>query len=262
MAFWDNRQKYEEEEDVEMSPQEIAQHTRTSLQNAASEILEEVEERVAVKKEKSSISPALLRLEQGKLYQMLIEHDLFADIDAHPQAIENVQNELKDFITSRLEIMLGLRTEKESVVIRNDSVFSQNEIEALKALAKKLTDGVSKKPEEVKTGNLTPVGVDKAKNLIAKMQPKPIQQEKAIKKEPLQKTEKVEVPKKIKKPLKTEITIEDMIERNNQINTKKAEPESAIKLPMPSADMIHKHYESQILSDPNKMAMIQRVLKK
>ena len=85
MAFWDNRQTPDEEEEVEMTPQEIAQQTGTTMSEAVEEYFEEEE---VVQKPKKSISPALLRLEQGKLYQMLIEHDLFADIDAHPQAIE------------------------------------------------------------------------------------------------------------------------------------------------------------------------------
>lgn len=264
MAFWDNRQTPEEEEEVEMTPQEIAQQTGTTMSEAVEEYFEEEE---AVQKPKKTISPALLRLEQGKLYQMLIEHDLFADIDAHPQAIENVQRELKDFITSRLEIMLGLRTDKEvHHLVRHDSVFTQNEIEALKALAKKLSDSVNKKPEEPKSGNLSPVGgADKAKNMLAKMQPKPIQA-KPVVSQPVQKVEKT---KQVAKPVKKfkskpigEMTAEEMIERNKQINDKKAVPESAIRLPMPNADMAQRHYESQLMSDPNKMAMIQKVLGK
>lgn len=86
---------------------------------------------------------ARIRLEQGRLYEMLIQHDLFGDIDANPTAVSMVQKEIKDFIMERLEILLGIRAEKEVEVHKVEAQFNDVEVEALKQVAAKLTKGAS-----------------------------------------------------------------------------------------------------------------------
>jgi hypothetical protein len=95
--------------------------------------------------ESNIIYNARLRLEQAKLYELLINHNLFEGVDASPDAIKNVQNELKFYIVKRLEILLGLREQ----VIRTESTvapelpFNEVEVDFLKQLAFKGTFGKS-----------------------------------------------------------------------------------------------------------------------
>jgi outer membrane biosynthesis protein TonB len=98
-------------------------------------------------RESSVVSQAKVRLEQARLYEMLIEHDTFKGVKAHPQALKNVKNELKQYIIDRLDILLNIKQEeieqpKEFVV---DSPFNDVEVEFLKALSFKGTKGASAK---------------------------------------------------------------------------------------------------------------------
>ena len=247
MSFWEN------DNNNEMSPHEIAQAVGQPIRQYVEEEVEEYSSPV-----EKTVSPALLRLEQGKLYQMLIEHDLFADVDAHPVAIQNVQQELKDFITMRLEVMLGMRNEGESV--RYESPFTNAEVDALKSLAKKLIDPPVKKVEEPKSGNLTPVG-EKAKSMLINkpVAVKPIQQVK--KTVPVQKKPEVQKPKTQPKMIKKETQEMSLEERNALINDKKAVPESAVKAPMPSSDQMMNHYQMQQAGDLKTANLVQTILR-
>ena len=97
--------------------------------------------------ESTVVYNARLRLDQAKLYEMLINHDLFGDTHASEQAISNVQNELKQFIVKRLEILLGMRQLKpvpEKISrIEYDDRFNDIEVDFLKQLAYKGTKGRS-----------------------------------------------------------------------------------------------------------------------
>ena len=95
--------------------------------------------------EQSVMDRATIRLEQGKLYNMLIQHSLFEGVEADPQAISNVESEIRGFIMERLEILLGMRAEKETEVqqIIQPSQFNDMEVQALKMMASKVTKGAS-----------------------------------------------------------------------------------------------------------------------
>lgn len=94
--------------------------------------------------QQSLMDNARVRLEQGRLYEMLIKHDLFDGVDALPQAVANVQKEMKDFIMDRLEILLGMKSEKETVQhITYDSQFNELEIQVLKRVASKMSKGMT-----------------------------------------------------------------------------------------------------------------------
>ncbi|HXF28340.1 MAG TPA: hypothetical protein VN457_00695, partial [Chlamydiales bacterium] len=85
---------------------------KPSVVEADEEQLEEIAEESAFElnhNESNVIYNARLRLEQAKLYELLINHNLFEGVDASEQAIKNVQNELKFYIVKRLEILLGIR---------------------------------------------------------------------------------------------------------------------------------------------------------
>ena len=92
-----------------------------------------------------------LRLEQASLYEMLINHNLFEGVEASPQAISIVQDELKHFLVRRLEVLMGIRQPEPEVVQQTTQVkspFNGLEVEALKALAYKLTEGKTKQYQE------------------------------------------------------------------------------------------------------------------
>jgi hypothetical protein len=93
----------------------------------------------------STIDNARIRLEQGRLYEMLIKHDLFDGVDAMPEAVSKVQSEIKEFIVERLEILLGMRSEKQKEIhhVVKESQFNEIEVQALKMIARKVTKGAS-----------------------------------------------------------------------------------------------------------------------
>lgn len=88
------------------------------------------------------MSDANLRLEQGRLYQMILRHDLFGETDADPKAIKNVQREIRKFVRERMETMLGIRQEtpQETIV---SFPFNDMEVTVLKMLAYKMSKGAT-----------------------------------------------------------------------------------------------------------------------
>lgn len=130
------------------------------------------------------LNDANLRIEQGRLYQMIMNHDLFEGMDSDPRAVQNVQKEIRKFARERMEIMLGMRQEQKqldqvSIVLP----FNDLEIDILKKIASKATNGATETPEanEVaaavketpKRQTINPIGNSSAKkNLTPKTQTK------------------------------------------------------------------------------------------
>lgn len=119
--------------------QAIPKHETEQIQDNSSYDLEEPEIEIAYN--------ARIRLEQAKLYEMLIDHDIFEGVEANPQAIHNVKTELKQYILERLEILLGIKTEKKIKTIQYaqkvELPFNAMEIEFIKDLAYQGTKGES-----------------------------------------------------------------------------------------------------------------------
>lgn len=89
-------------------------------------------------REQTIVSDAMVRLDQARLYEMLIKHDMFDGIDANQHALENVKREIKGFIVERLEFLLGIRVEqKQESVDNTDSFFTDQEKQFLKMLAQR-----------------------------------------------------------------------------------------------------------------------------
>lgn len=82
-----------------------------------------------------------LRLTQARYYQAVLQQSLFEDPD---EAACMVEEEVRGFIMSRLEDLLGLNKPK---VIEAPPQFTQQEVDALKVLAKKLLS--AEKPMQV-----------------------------------------------------------------------------------------------------------------
>jgi hypothetical protein len=118
------------------------------------------------------LSDARLRLEQGRLYEMILNHSLFQDLDADPRAVKNVQKEIKRFARERMEIMLGMRRETSKVEhLEIDFPFNKVEVEVLKKLAYAATKGHSENSDkfvtEVKrtTSEVPTVGTEKKRSI-------------------------------------------------------------------------------------------------
>jgi hypothetical protein len=90
------------------------------------------------------LTDAHLRLEQGSLYKMIMNHNLFEGLDADPKAIQNVQKEIRGFVKERMEVMLGMRKETATVEhLEINFPFNALEVTTLKALARTATKGAT-----------------------------------------------------------------------------------------------------------------------
>jgi hypothetical protein len=115
------------------------------------EIVEEIEEEVIEETEEaeattSIINEAIARIEQAKLYEALLNHQLFAPGSARPEIIKAVRKEFKEFIQFRLEVLLGIKADGKPghigsmQPIQVKSPFSDEETVALKDIARKLVE--------------------------------------------------------------------------------------------------------------------------
>lgn len=105
------------------------------------------------------LNDANLRIEQGRLYQMIMNHDLFEGMDSDPKAIQNVQKEIRKFARERMEIMLGMRQEQmakdyaDYAAQMMPSPFNDLEVDILKKIASKATNGATESPEANKVAS-------------------------------------------------------------------------------------------------------------
>lgn len=82
------------------------------------------------------LNEAIKRIEQAKLYETLLKHQLFASGSARPEIMATVETEIKQFILSRLEVLLGIKPAQTQAA--QSEIFSEEETTALKALASRL----------------------------------------------------------------------------------------------------------------------------
>ena len=95
------------------------------------------------------LNDANLRLEQGTLYKMVMNSNLFQDMNADPRAVKNVEREIKRFARERMEIMLGMRQERSQEVqhVTVASPFNGLEVAVLKQVAAAASKGATERPE-------------------------------------------------------------------------------------------------------------------
>lgn len=84
------------------------------------------------------LSEAIKRIEQAKLYETLLKHQLFGQGSARPEVLAEVEKEIRQFVLSRLEVLLGMKQEKHSSNAQSAPPFSKEQIEALGSLADRL----------------------------------------------------------------------------------------------------------------------------
>lgn len=143
MTFWDktNSQPVQQEQ-----PQEI------QLDEQAVAALQESPEMDLFEEEEEDFSDIMLdanlRLEQGRLYQMILQTDLFGQTDADPRAVRNVQREIRKVVRERMEVMLGIRQEQQAQETIVSSPFNDLEVTVLKMLASKMSKGATETQEQ------------------------------------------------------------------------------------------------------------------
>jgi hypothetical protein len=91
------------------------------------------------KPKSNPLNEALRRIEQAKLYEALLNHDLFGEDSASPEVVDAVKAEISEFIQTRLEVLLGIRPEPTEASYQSD--FEEEEVIALKALAARALQG-------------------------------------------------------------------------------------------------------------------------
>lgn len=221
---------------------------------------------------------ARLRLEMGKLYEMIMKHDLFAGVDADPKAVKVVQKEFRAYAQERMEIMLGMRQEKQETNSFPMDLFPFNslEVDILKAIAATATKGESRDAEPLDLNSQRPTGRTTL-NPIGGSRPAPARPAPVAPRSPAKKlTPKAPAPiarssaktnAKIQAILEEEgltmdeinevfdpnreqldrkklakMTEEEIIARNKQVSLRNKRAENPEKKPMPTPEQLEQMY--------------------
>ena len=158
------------------------------------------------------LSDARLRLEQGRLYEMIMNHNIFEGADADEKAIRHVQKQIRNFAKEQMEIMLGMRQEapKVQALTASDFPFNDVEVAALKDLAYMATKGGSAAPEAQQFSGAPAAPRKVGLNTIAvKSQAKPAPA--APKTAPAKKPLAQKAPAPVKRDSRTEAQIEQIL---------------------------------------------------
>lgn len=247
-------------EDDEITAEEIAEEQEEeaapepSLEDDILEddILEEVLEEESDSEEPDVMSNARLRLEQGRLYELLMDHNLFEGVQADSRAVKNVEKEFKAFIKERLEILLGMKQERIKKDSSAPSPFTDTEVSLLKGLVGKVIEKqglqqeaspkpaspapkLALKPLRLPTPTTPQKAVSQSKPKVKAQPQKPVRKPKP---EP-----QAEPTPLDKHP--SEMTTEELIQRakltsNRYVKTKPIRPTK-----MPSADQLVMHYATR-----------------
>jgi hypothetical protein len=145
-------------EDYEAEPEEDEEEEEEPAPKAKAKKLSSAYRMNAA--ESGIMSSAMVQLEQAKLYDMFLKHNLFDGVKANPEALKRVEQELKDFILERLQILLGMKQEKKVQQVQQFKVelpFNNVEIEFLKALSLKGTGGASANVKPAKVNGLSSI---------------------------------------------------------------------------------------------------------
>jgi hypothetical protein len=129
-------------------------HTTDTLRYSTNDLDEIAQNYIQEEESSFVLNEAMKRIEQAKLYEALLKHDLFGEGSARPEIIDAVKTEIKTFILSRLERLLGMKPEETATQAqRADLPFSDEEVDALKALASRVLN--TSKPAEQKAATPT-----------------------------------------------------------------------------------------------------------
>lgn len=218
--FWNENNSSVSEYDLLEDAQEVEEiaeqyASEPVVVEASEEDLEQVMEDSAYNlnvEESNIVYNAKLRLEQARLYDMLINHNLFEGVEASEQAVAIVSNELKHYIVRRLEILLGIRQPRPRQVERESPASTLNpvELDFLKQLAYKGTKGQSalvsqQSQQQARPAAPKPAGLKPLVQKQAQPQPKPIVKDKDPRKEVVKQPPQQEVQAVPQKPKKNNV---------------------------------------------------------
>lgn len=213
------------------------------------EFLAELSEDEQEAEDAAILSNARLRLERGRLYELLMINDIFTNMDADPQAVKSVQREVRKFAQERMEIMLGIKQPSQQAGVTS-SQFNNLEVQVLKTLAAKLSGGDTQKMEgpqpPPKSKSITPISANSGKttkSIVKAAVAKTIQSKSPTKEVPA--VDPTLASKKIE-----DMSYDEKLEYNRQksalYNSRKvANPEA---LPMPSVEGANSIYASKALT--------------
>jgi len=284
---WDN--EYPSDEEIEQQLQKVSaeqapvieepRHTPKRyepVQQNEEEILEEELD------DMEFLTNARLRLEQGRLYEMLLKHNLFADVDSDPRAIANVQRELKNYIQERLEVLLGLRPDPRLVKmqVEQNLPFNSLEINLLKSVVSKMSSGATErfepKPSRTVSDTIKPLSLPKTDSIkpisgnkpVAKQPPtenvrEEIKKAVAPKKQPPQASATVRKYERPNKPL-SEWTDEERVAHNKHLSEEQAarKAHSAKAMPMPSYEQQYLQYGLQASKGPSGDSQMSKLIQR
>lgn len=167
----DEEEQVLSEEEAEQALAQYEAEEEYAEEASYEEVSEEYEEEDSDEIDESLMADARMRLEQGRLYEMLLKHSLFEGVDADPRAIKNVEKEIRKFIRERLEVLVGLKAQSTPKPQVSVSPFTELEIDMLKQLlGRVLKKDVADQPKAIA---YTPPPKPEPK-----VAPKPVQQSK------------------------------------------------------------------------------------
>lgn len=232
------------------------------------------------------LNDANLRIEQGRLYQMIMNHNLFENMDADPKAIANVEKEIKKFARESMEVMLGMR---QTVPVHAEggaviTPFNALEVEILKKLASKATNGATETAEANKMADvikekkttLSPIGSKKVVQAQPSMKKAlPTRTQAPIKRSRLDATidqiaREEGIPrelleenyKPLKKPVE-QMTDQEKLDRNKEIAVRRgtqAKSQSALPMATPEqAEFLAMQRAAQVSQGPGMINLLEIV---
>ena len=209
------------------------------------------------------LTDARLRLELGRLYEMVMNHSLFDGVEVDARASKIVQKQIRKFAKEQIELTLGMRQEQASAnTAIVSSPFNSLEVEILKKLASAASKGATESVEEEpvtapaappkkKTLNTISSNSQKTTPKAQPAKPKPI----AKKVEPIQRTAKPQLPPEfepdyepLSKPVH-EMNTEELMERDRQAAERQKSRQAAMpkdRAPMPDAATMEMLAQSQV----------------
>jgi len=255
--FWEDEEIDSEVPSEEESEQILTQSNDEEQEEAYEGALDDLQEALDEEEEQDLsdeevMSNARLRLEQGRLYEMLMDHNLFDGVSADSRAVKNVEREFKTFIKERLEILLGIKTEQKKTALQE--VFTETEISLLKGLVGRVINKESYAPQPSPAIKKEVAPAPKLKSLILnepikKKVAEPIVQRSAAPMRPSTKvTVKKEKQKNIqKKPpahdkLISDMNAQELLEFSKARKNRYYKAMPPKRLAMPSADQAMMHY--------------------
>jgi hypothetical protein len=278
MNFWDQPEPFVDRpmgQDEEVTMQDYATPPpvrRSAPAQRAEEVVQEVMSEDEEFEDTEWLTDARLRLEQGRLYELLMNHNMFEGVQADARAIRNVQREIRQYAKERMEIMLGMRQMAAPVQQAQSSVpFNEMELQVLRLLANKASGGkTAEQPAPAREGLAPMVAPPQPPKAVAKpmvaQKPAPLAKaEKPLPKSPQKPIERKKDPivdrilreegltrehlEENYRPLDkdpSQMTEEEKIQRNQEITKRRRlQTKSDSAKPMPSFEQQNAYYSQQ-----------------